>query len=361
MLLLDHDLGRRRRLLADLPREISGEVLADHPPHPLLDTRVEVGVAQPLPHGIEAFLGLDHRVQEAVRPIASCPGLLALEHVEQRGDDESAARRQWHADDAVTAVGRLDRLPLANLDARQVVRREHSAARGKCVDDALRDPPLVERVGTALSDGVQGAREIRLDELVPGLLRLIFAVVSPAQEDPRRLRIGGEALQTPLGSAHELDVHLEPAERDLLGGADDLRERFLSEALEQLGVSLHRCGNGDAERTGVGKVLPRLSVLHVHVRPRSARAHFAEVEHVHLSRPRRVDQRESAPAESRALRLDDAEREGRGDGRVRRVAAAAQHGCARLGGKRVGRGDGAAGRYRGKREQQREQEHGGAL
>src|SRR5207245_8700178 len=118
---------------------------------------------------------------------------------------ESAARRQWHADDAVTAVGRLDRLPLANLDARQVVRREHAAARCKCVDDALRDPPLVERVGTALSDGVQGAREIRLDELVPGLLRLVLAVVSPAQEDPRRLRIGGEALQTPLGSAHELD------------------------------------------------------------------------------------------------------------------------------------------------------------
>jgi len=74
-----------------------------------------------------------------------------------------------------------------------------------------------------------------------------------------------------------------------------------------------------------------------------------------------VHQREPAAADPRALRLHHVQGEGGRHGRIHRIPASPHHGSARLGGERMGRGDGAAGRDGGKREQEREHPHGGAL
>ena len=361
MLRVRHDFRRGRGLLADLPPEIAGEILADHLPHPLLHPGIEGGIAQPLPDGVQALLGLDHRVQEPFGPVAARARLLALEHVQQRRDDEPAARRQGHGDDPVAPVRRFEWTPLADLDARQIVEADDPAPGGEAVHDAPRHATSVERVRPTLADRVQRAREIRLDQFVARLLRLVLPVLALAQEDARRFRIRRQAIETMLRDLRKLHVHLEPAQSDLLGGADELGQGFLSEAPGELRVTLHRRGNGDAERARIGEVLPGLAVLHVHVGPRGERAHLAEVEHVHLAVARRVDQGEAAATEPRAHGLDHAQGEGGGDGRVHGVSPSPQHGSARLGREGMSGRDGAAWGDRGKREQQREHEHGGAL
>jgi len=68
----------------NLAPDLAGEVLGDHAPDPLFGAGVEVGIAEVLAERVQALLGLDHRVQEALRPVPAGPRLLALQHVEQR-------------------------------------------------------------------------------------------------------------------------------------------------------------------------------------------------------------------------------------------------------------------------------------
>src|SRR5205814_2361511 len=167
-------------LLADLPPEIAGEGLADHLPHPVFHPGVEGGVAEPLTHGVQALLRLDHRVQESLGPVAARARLLALEHVEQRRDDEPAARRQGHGDDPVAPVRRFEWTPLADLDARQIVEADDPAPGCEAVHDAPGDAASIERVRPALADRVERARDIRLDQLVARLFRLVLPVLTLA-------------------------------------------------------------------------------------------------------------------------------------------------------------------------------------
>ena len=356
-----HHLRGGRRPVADGLRQLAREVLGHHPPDPILHSGIEVGIADLLADGEELLLGLDHRVQEPLRAIAARARILALEHVQQRRDDEPAARRKRHPDDAVAPVRRLERPPLADLHAGEILQREDASPRGDARHHAARDAPLVERVRSVQSDPVQRAREVRLDQLVARRERLVFAVLAAAKEDARRLRIRRETVQPVLRCGDEAEVHREAAQRDLLGRAGELAERLLPETLHQLHVALHRGGDGDAERPGVGKVLPRLAVADVQVRPRRRGTHLAEVDRVHLPVARRVHQGETTAADPRALRLHDVQREGRGNRRIHRVPAPAQHACARLRRERMRGGDGAARGDGGEREQKGEHQHGGAL
>src|SRR5207245_11774662 len=114
------------------------------------------------------------------------------------------------------------------------------------VHEAPRAAASIERVRPWLADRVQRAREIRLDQLVARLFRLILPVLPLAQEDAGRLRIRRQAIETVLGDLHELDVHLEAAQRDLLGGTDELGQGLLSKAPGQVGIALHCRGDGGA-------------------------------------------------------------------------------------------------------------------
>jgi len=223
-------------------------------------------------------------------------------------------------------------------------------------------PPREASVSTMLrADGVKRAREVGLDQLVPRILDLVLPILSAAQEDARRLRVRGQAVEAVLRGLDIADAHLVAARCDLLGGAGDLGQGLLAEPPDQLRVSFHRRRHGHAERSGVGEVLPGLAAHQVHVRPGGERRDLPEVDHVHLPILRRVDDREAAAADAGALRLHHVEREGGRHRRVHGVSAPAHHGSAGFRGERVGGRDHAAGRDGGEGEHQGEHPHGGAL
>ena len=102
-------------------------------------------------------------------------------------------------------------------------------------------------------------------------------------------------------------------------------------------------GVPDAQAAGDGVVEgERLAVLQEQPRVRGERGGLAAVDGVHLAGLRVVVDEVAAAADARGVRLGDAERRGRGDGGVHRVAALAQDLDAGGGGVRVDAGDRAA-------------------
>src|SRR3954464_13572027 len=96
-----------------------------------------------------------------------------------------------------------------------MVHGDYKAARGEALHDAAGDAAFVERVGPPLADGMQRARQVGLDELVPRLQRRPLVAVA-AQEDARRLRVRRQAVEATLRGVDEGDVHLEATQGDLL-------------------------------------------------------------------------------------------------------------------------------------------------
>ena len=324
--------------------------------------RVEIGIAPPFAQREQPLLRLGHDVQEMLGTVVTArAGILALEDVEERDDEHPARGRRRHAHDAMPSVGPFDGRAVADLVRGEILFAEDSPLGLDVLRDTLRQQTFVEGVRPVQADRLQRPREIGLDELVARVERPGLAAFDAAQEDPRRVRIGGEAFAPFLGKGDERRRHLEPVRGERDGGRQDPAQRPLSPALEDLDVPAHRAGNADRERTRLGEVLPRLAVLQVHVRARRGGSHFAEIDHVYLSIARRVDEREAAAADPARLRLDYRKREGRRHRRVERVSAVPEQRRAGLARERMGGRHRAARGHGGGGEDERDENMHGAL
>src|SRR5438094_8596032 len=72
-------------------------------------------------------------------------------------------------DHAMTAVHRLERLPVPDLVRREIRRTEHAAVRTNVGDDRVGDLAAIEHPWAIARDALEGAREIGLDDAVRGL------------------------------------------------------------------------------------------------------------------------------------------------------------------------------------------------
>ena len=133
------------------------------------------------------------------------------------------------------------------------------------------------------------------------------------------------------GRAMEMEIDLESALRELLGVGSELAQWLRAPALDQLDVTFDRAGHRDAQRAGIGEVLPRLSFFQVHAGRGFGGAGLAKIEDVHLPIAGRVDEREAAAGESGVLGLGYREGEGRRHRRIDGISTATQDGRAGLG------------------------------
>ena len=255
-------------------------------------------------------------------------------------DHLHAALGRRSREHGVPPVVGAQRPPPLRLEAAQVLGARRMAAGIEHLEERLRRRPFVEPLATIARDAPQRRRQRRVAQHLPRLQRL------PAGEH-QRIRLG-ERLHALLGARDEAGENLADRE-PLLGEFDGRRHHGRQGELPVLLVEREQAchfawnrhtpqvarlpwflaghlGNGSGGRSRGRRGDGRFGVA----APGIGWLRRIEVQEDDLLLALEPDVGDSAPAQAGHLRLDHADRERRGDGRINGVAAGTQHGHAGL-------------------------------
>ena len=207
-------------------------------------------------------------------------------------------------------------------------------------DGPGRRPPE-ERGGAAPTEAGQCGGEVGLPHAEVGGRRRAVGV----EKGGAQARVGAQQVEAALDLATQVRClgEREAVGREPHRRLEHTRERQSAEAPVEHREPRRFAGNGDGETSGTCPRLDRLAALEVAIGGRRGGRAFSVVEG-DVPSVREMDEGEPAAAETARRGMDDADRRGRGDGRVDDRTARAQD--LRAGGRREGmlRGDRAAAR-----------------
>ena len=165
---------------------------------PATGTRHEIRIAEIFGAiGIGELHRLGHIMDFRGRILAEARQRKAFENVQNLDDVDPARGRRRHRHDLMPAIGAADGRPLDGAVGGHIVETHMAARAVDRVDDLGGDRPLVEGVGAAIGDRLQGRCEIML---VEPLAAQAWRAVG-MQEDGAARRIRGEAFW-PLSAAY---------------------------------------------------------------------------------------------------------------------------------------------------------------
>ena len=180
--------------------------------------------------------------------------------------------------------------------------------------------PCVDGVGAARLDEPERVREVLVDDRVADLGREpVPGVDGEAVLEP------GELAEVVLDDLREVHRHGHPAFGPVdgglnhLGAAQLLRPVMVQRVEQALHLAGHRRGQAAFDRGIADGAAPLIEL--VHVRRGGSRGSRAEVDDHRFLHAGQLDDHEAAAADARGVRLEDAQRETRGDGGVDGVAA----------------------------------------
>ena len=145
--------------------------------------------------------------------VAQRPQVIGLEDVEGFAQRDPAGARRRRRLDVVAPIGAADRRELAHRIGREVAQIEDAAAGPAGVDDRFGDVALVEGVGAARRDRLEGRGEIGLDQPVADL------VGRPVLQE----HSGGRRILAELLGRQAQDGDIGPLQDEPVAGEPDRR------------------------------------------------------------------------------------------------------------------------------------------
>ena len=262
--------------------------------------------------------------------------VVVLQHVQGLDDVGAAGGGGGSGDDLIAAVGAGDGDPLLGLVVGQIVGGHHTAVLGNGGHDGLGHLTLVEGVGAALGDFLEGIGQVGVGDGVAHLvgqavLQIVRAQLAVFAGHPLIL-VGDGAVH---GGADHVAVvgQVDGGLHDLLAG--QLAGAELGESQLQAG---HLAGDAHGQAADAVGVLDQLTVgIQPGLSGLTGGGHLAVVDKAVLA-VGGVDNHESAAAQAGGEGLGHAQGVAHGDGGVHGAAALLQNCLARHGGVDIGGG-----------------------
>ena len=273
-------------------------------------------VREPALHRLGGQVHVARRQRRVLRQVERAEDLQDL-------DERDAADGRRRGDDVESAVPAPHRLALDRPVGGKVGFRDPATLRGHLRHDRCGECAAVEHVRAALGDGAKARPEVGVLQRVAG-----FEWQAPRAQQAGERRIGPDGVEVVEDDARERRADDKPLIGQANGRREYAGERHGAVLLQRCGQSGHRPRNGDRRMPGARHAVREIK--------RGGRRRPV-VDGDGLPRTGEEGHHHALAADPARVRLDDANREGSGDGGVNRVAAGLEHLQAGLGSQRVRR------------------------